>query len=89
MNPSQEIDNARAALADRDGFTIIDKYLDRATIDRLIHDITSLNLTPERAGNRNILELLPSIRQLAESQEIFALVKPILGNSARLVRGIF
>ena len=74
---------------DRDGFTIIDNYLDRATVDRLIHDITALNLTPERAGMRNILESLPSIQQLAQSEPILALVEPILGNTARVVRGIF
>jgi ectoine hydroxylase-related dioxygenase (phytanoyl-CoA dioxygenase family) len=74
---------------EKDGFSIIDKYLDRDTIDRLIQDITSLNLTPERAGIRNILELLPRVRELAESQEIRSLVEPILGNSVGIVRGIF
>ena len=73
----------------RDGFTIVDKYLDRDTIDRLVQDITDLNLTPERAGIRNILELLPSVQQLAKSPEILALAKPILGNLATVVRGIF
>lgn len=34
MTIVKEIDSARAALAGRDGFTMIDKYLDRATIDR-------------------------------------------------------
>jgi ectoine hydroxylase-related dioxygenase (phytanoyl-CoA dioxygenase family) len=74
---------------DRDGFKILDRFLSLDLIDRLIQDIAALNLTPERAGTRNILELLPSVQQLATSQEIQALVKPILGNSARVVRGIF
>jgi ectoine hydroxylase-related dioxygenase (phytanoyl-CoA dioxygenase family) len=74
---------------DRDGFIILDRFLSLDLIDRLIQDITALNLTPERAGIRNILELLPSVQQLAESQEIRSLVEPILGNSARVVRGIF
>jgi ectoine hydroxylase-related dioxygenase (phytanoyl-CoA dioxygenase family) len=74
---------------DRDGFIILDRFLSLDLIDRLIQDIAALNLTPERAGTRNILELLPSVQQLATSQEIQALVKPILGNSARVVRGIF
>lgn len=73
----------------RNGFTIVDKYLDRDTIDRLIQDITDLNLTPERAGIRNILELLPNVQQLAESPEILALIQPILDNRATVVRGIF
>jgi Phytanoyl-CoA dioxygenase (PhyH) len=74
---------------DRYGFIILDRFLNLDLIDRLIQDITALNLTPERAGIRNILELLPSVQQLSESQEILALVEPILGNPAQVVRGIF
>jgi ectoine hydroxylase-related dioxygenase (phytanoyl-CoA dioxygenase family) len=74
---------------DRDGFIILDRFLSLDLIDRLIQDIAALNLTPERAGIRNILELLPSVQQLAKSQEIRSLVEPILGNPARVVRGIF
>ena len=81
--------NVSTEKIEKSGFTIVDNYLDRATIDRLIQDITSLNITPERAGIRNLLELAPSIQQLAQSQEILALVEPILGNTARVVRGIF
>ena len=74
---------------DKYGFIILDRYLNNDTIDRLIQDIESLNLTPERAGIRNILELLPSVDRLSQSQSIRSLVEPILGNSARVVRGIF
>jgi hypothetical protein len=74
---------------DRDGFIILDRFLNLDLIDRLIQDIAALNLIPERAGIRNILELLPSVQQLATSQEIRSLVEPMLGNPARVVRGIF
>jgi ectoine hydroxylase-related dioxygenase (phytanoyl-CoA dioxygenase family) len=74
---------------DRDGFIILDRFLSLDLIDRLIQDITALNLTPERAGIRNILELLPSVQQLATSQEIRSLVEPVLGNRARVVRSLF
>jgi ectoine hydroxylase-related dioxygenase (phytanoyl-CoA dioxygenase family) len=74
---------------DKNGFIILDRYLNSDIIDRLIQDIQSLNLTPERAGIRNILELLPSVDRLSQSQSIRSLVEPILGNSARVVRGIF
>jgi ectoine hydroxylase-related dioxygenase (phytanoyl-CoA dioxygenase family) len=74
---------------DRDGFITLDRFLSLDLINGLIQDIAALNLTPERAGIRNILELLPSVQQLAKSQEIQSLVEPILGNSARVVRGIF
>jgi ectoine hydroxylase-related dioxygenase (phytanoyl-CoA dioxygenase family) len=74
---------------DRDGFIILDRFLSLDLINGLIQDISALNLAPERAGIRNILELLPSVHQLAQSQEIQSLVEPILGNPARVVRGIF
>jgi ectoine hydroxylase-related dioxygenase (phytanoyl-CoA dioxygenase family) len=71
------------------GFGIIDAYLDRDSIESLIQDITALNLTFDRAGIRNLLELVPSVRTLAQSQEIRSLVEPILGDNAHVVRGIF
>ena len=78
------------------GFKIVDSYLDRDSlaslpevIETLIQDITALNLTADRAGIRNLLELVPSVRTLAQSPEIHALVEPILGDNARVVRGIF
>jgi ectoine hydroxylase-related dioxygenase (phytanoyl-CoA dioxygenase family) len=72
-----------------DGFAIVDRYLDPTTIAALIRDLEALNLTPDRAGIRNILELLPSVKILADSQEIRSLVTSGLGANARLVRGIF
>ena len=71
------------------GFSIVDRYLDRDSIDRLIQAITVLNFTHTQAGVRNLLELVPSIRTLAQSPELRSLVAPILGDSARVVRGIF
>jgi ectoine hydroxylase-related dioxygenase (phytanoyl-CoA dioxygenase family) len=71
------------------GFTLVDRYLDPESIDSLIQDLTILNLAANRAGVRNILKLVPNIRQLAQSRQIRALVEPILGDTARLVRGIF
>jgi ectoine hydroxylase-related dioxygenase (phytanoyl-CoA dioxygenase family) len=71
-----------------DGFAIVDRYLDPTMIASLIRDLEVLDLTPDRAGIRNILELLPRIETLAESQEIRALLASGLGERARLVRGI-
>jgi ectoine hydroxylase-related dioxygenase (phytanoyl-CoA dioxygenase family) len=71
------------------GFATIDRYLDLDSIDLLIRAITDLHLSSGRAGIRNLLELSPRIQQLAQSQEIRDLVEPILGDSARVVRGIF
>jgi ectoine hydroxylase-related dioxygenase (phytanoyl-CoA dioxygenase family) len=71
------------------GFSIVDSYLDRISTDRLIRAITMLDFTLTQAGVRNLLALVPSIRTLAHSLEIRSLVAPILGDSARVVRGIF
>ncbi|WP_373538605.1 phytanoyl-CoA dioxygenase family protein [Chamaesiphon sp.] len=71
------------------GFVIVDPYLDSDSIARLIDDLAAVDLTPNQAGIRNLLELVPSIRTLAHSPEIRFLVEPILGDDARVVRGIF
>jgi hypothetical protein len=74
---------------EKNGFSTIDRYINPDSIESLIVDITDLNLTPGRAGIRNLLELAPSIGALARSQEIRSIVEPILGDTARVVRGIF
>ncbi len=79
----------RLAEIDTNGFTIVDRDLDSDSIASLIQDLSVLADTCDRAGVRNLLELVPSIRTLAHSERILALVAPILGNCARLVRGIF
>jgi ectoine hydroxylase-related dioxygenase (phytanoyl-CoA dioxygenase family) len=71
------------------GFRTIDSYLPPESIESLIADITALNLAPDRAGTRNLLELVPSIRRLSQSPQIRSLVAPILGETARVVNGRF
>jgi ectoine hydroxylase-related dioxygenase (phytanoyl-CoA dioxygenase family) len=71
------------------GFTILNRYLDAESIEIPIQDLTDLNLTASRAGVRNLLELVPNVRLLANSHKIRSLVEPILGDRAQLVRGIF
>ncbi len=78
------------------GFAIVDRYLDTDSIELLIADITALNVNidysgrlRQRAGIRNILELVPSVANLAHSGEIRSIVEPLLGDNARVVRGIF
>ena len=71
------------------GFATIDPYLDSDSIELFIQDIATFNITPGRAGIRNLLALVPSVKILAQSPEIRSLVEPILGDGARVVRGIF
>ena len=74
---------------EENGFAIIDSYLSLDSINILTKAIDDLNLSPSRAGTRNLLELSPYVRKLAQSQEIRSLVQPILGDQARVIRGIF
>ena len=74
---------------EENGFAIIDSYLNLDLVGLLIKAIEDLDLSPSRAGVRNLLELSPCLHKLAQSQEISSLVAPILGNQARVIRGIF
>ena len=60
------------------GFAMLDPYLDSDSIELLIQDIAAVNITPDRAGIRNLLELVASVKRLAQSPEIRSLVEPIL-----------
>ena len=74
---------------EENGFTMIDSYLSLDSVNILIKEIDDLNLNPSRAGTRNLLELSPCIHKLSQSQKISSLVESILGDRARVVRGIF
>jgi ectoine hydroxylase-related dioxygenase (phytanoyl-CoA dioxygenase family) len=74
---------------EENGFATIDPYLNPDLVELLIRSITNLHLSPSRAGIRNILDRSPYIKKLAQSREIHDLVEPILGDRARVVRGIF
>jgi ectoine hydroxylase-related dioxygenase (phytanoyl-CoA dioxygenase family) len=74
---------------EENGFATIDRYLDLDSIDLLIRSVADFHHSSGRAGIRNLLELSPHIQQLAQSQEIRDLVEPILGDGARVIRGIF
>jgi hypothetical protein len=71
------------------GFTIVDRDLDADSIESLIRDLSDLNFITSQAGVMNLLELVPTVRLLADSHKIRSLVEPILGNTARLVSGVF
>jgi len=79
-----------------DGFAIIPHVLDDHTIAQIgeaIDGLAKTNATKQRAdstfGIRNLLTLVPPIAELARSAAVRACVEPILGSSARAVRGIF
>ena len=81
---------------ERDGYAIIPRCLDEGTIDRLLAELQRVGdgeAVSRRAGRafgvRNLLNVLPSARALAEGAQLRALVVPILGGEARVVRGIY
>jgi hypothetical protein len=78
------------------GYAIVAGVVDRAVTDGLIQSVESASnrdaVAASRSGSasyarRNLLRI-PAIRELADSRDIRALVEPVLGISARAVRGI-
>jgi ectoine hydroxylase-related dioxygenase (phytanoyl-CoA dioxygenase family) len=65
-----------------DGFAIVDAGLDSAALLEL-----GALLDTKHPGERNLLDL-PAIRQLARSEAIRNLARPVLGNDCFAVRGI-
>jgi hypothetical protein len=80
----------------RDGFTIVSNVLDSDKICLLVDYLTkffidrAVNRRDYKAyGIRNLLNIVPITRDIANSESLRILVEPILGSEARVVRGIF
>lgn len=81
---------------EENGFAIIPKVIDDATVAALLDALANVRLhdaVKQRAGRafgiRRLLELVPGTRELADSHPLRALVEPVLGKEAKVVRGIF
>ncbi|PYS52385.1 MAG: phytanoyl-CoA dioxygenase [Acidobacteria bacterium] len=81
---------------ERDGFALFEKVLDDGTVNQLLTVLRNLNSDVafnQRAGKafgiRNLLNVLPLTRMLANSAPLRALVEPVFGCEARVVRGIY
>ncbi|MBW4491180.1 MAG: phytanoyl-CoA dioxygenase family protein [Trichocoleus desertorum ATA4-8-CV12] len=81
---------------ERDGFTVVPNILDFGLISLLIEHLTQVPIdhaVSRRSGGaygiRNLLNLVPLTRDIANSQALRLLVEPILGRKAQVVRGIF
>lgn len=72
---------------ERNGFSVVREVVDRQTISELLSDIQKLQLDSP-AGVRDLAVKVPNVRRLAQSSAIRALVEPVLGSQARLVRSI-
>src|SRR5712664_1372248 len=81
---------------ERYGFSVVQDAIDVETIDALLEEIENAKVDEfarSRAGKvfgiRNLLNVLPSARGLANSGFIRSLVEPVLGDNAKVVRGIY
>ncbi len=81
---------------ERDGYAIITDCLDAEIVCRLLRELEEVKTdeaVSQRAGKafgiRNLLNVLPSTRALAESPTIRSLVEAVSCNEARVVRGIY
>jgi hypothetical protein len=85
-----------AAQIERSGFALIENVINEGTADQLLAELENLKTDMacnRRAGKafgiRNLLDVIPSARSLAESSILLSLVTPILGSGAKVVRGVY
>ena len=78
------------------GFAVLENVVDSETVSVLLREVANArieNLESQRAGKafaiRNLLNLVPFTRELANSSACKSIVEPILGSTARVVRGIY
>lgn len=86
----------QTAALSRDGFAVVENVFDRETVNRLAEEIdrvkaegSSVRGSGRPFGIRNLLNVSPSARTLAESEPLLSLVRPALGGRARVVRGVY
>ena len=100
LNPSQHFLNSPRMNTDHTdediGFAILDNVIDDQMVDlllKLLTDVQDEDVHKQRAGKafgiRNLLNVVPFTRELADSATCRSIVEPILGGSARVVRGIY
>ena len=70
------------------GFAILRSQIDSVTLEKLRIDLHN-GLSRSQAGIRNLLNRVTSVRELARSETLGRLVNQVLGNSARVVRGVY
>ena len=77
------------------GFALIENVILPALVDEIISALDQIQINSEvkqRAGKaygiRRLLEVFPLICTLAESENIRCIIEPIIGENAKIVRGI-
>lgn len=80
----------------RQGFAVVENAIPTGVVSDLLDILASAKMddrTSQRAGKafgiRNLLNCVPATRDLANSAACRNLVEPVLGSTARVVRGIY
>ena len=81
---------------ERDGYAIVPEFLDSKTIDGVLEALANAKIDNgkgRRAGKffgiRNLFNVVPFTRDLANNPVCRSIVEPILGSSTRVIRGIY
>jgi hypothetical protein len=81
---------------DQHGFVVLHEFLDAETVSLVLAALAHAapgNSESQRAGKafgiRNLLNVVPFTRDLANGSACRSIIEPILGRDARLVRGIY
>lgn len=88
--------NSYVAEITTQGFAVVENVIDKQVVAQLLHTLAHTRIDQaesQRAGKafgiRNLLNVVPETRDLANSAACKSLVEPILGSGARVVRGIY
>ena len=73
---------------ERDGFVILQNQIEAETLQQLRTDLND-RLSVRQAGMRDLLKRVPSVLELAQSKSLRTLVETVVGESARVVRGVY
>src|SRR5438876_2043055 len=93
-SPANHVPNLMQVIEEH-GFAIIPDAIDLTTIDSAIADLERLNFTNavrrrnnQIFGIRNLLNVVPSTKHLAENELIQSLARTLVGNDAKVVRSL-
>lgn len=80
----------------QDGFAVVPKVVEASTLSDLTDRLEQLPVTDavrlkhkRPFGIRNLLEVVPLTRRLAESDALMSLARTVLGENAKVVRALF
>lgn len=81
---------------ERHGFAVFEDSLNSETLELLFQELANARIDKVQSrrdgkayGVRDLLNVVPFIRALANNSTCRSIVEPILGSTARVVRGIY